>query len=343
MPTALSSPTMVDVAKAAGVGVATVDRVFSGRAKVRPQTSERVLKAARELGYERFEAHPEKRYTGQAKRLGFVLLKRSTPFYRFLAEVLIDSSRNYHEKVVPVVEYLDHLEPDHVASTLRRLGETVDAVGVVSTDHPIVAQVIEKLHGKGVPTFALVSDLSASGYCAGYVGVDCRKAGRTAAWAIARMARPGPVGIVTGSHRYVCQELFEISFRSYFREKASDFQVVEPLFSQEEPSIAAQAVRRLLEDQPNLAGLYVAGGGIEGILEVLREHRPSGMVTVCHDLTSTTRAALIDGTVDLVLSLPRQEFAQHVVHAMMQRLAHGDASGPFQVHLPSEIHTPESV
>ena len=42
--------TMEDVAKAAGVGVATVDRVLNGRARVRTSTAEQVLHAAEQLG-----------------------------------------------------------------------------------------------------------------------------------------------------------------------------------------------------------------------------------------------------------------------------------------------------
>ena len=40
---------MLDVARAAGVGVATVDRVINRRAAVRPQTAQRVLEAAEQL------------------------------------------------------------------------------------------------------------------------------------------------------------------------------------------------------------------------------------------------------------------------------------------------------
>ena len=46
-----STVTMSDVALEAGVGVATVDRVINGRARVRPQTAQRVQQAADKLGY----------------------------------------------------------------------------------------------------------------------------------------------------------------------------------------------------------------------------------------------------------------------------------------------------
>ena len=46
-----SRPTITDLAKAAGVSVATVDRVLNGRHKVREETARRVYDAANAIGY----------------------------------------------------------------------------------------------------------------------------------------------------------------------------------------------------------------------------------------------------------------------------------------------------
>jgi ABC-type sugar transport system substrate-binding protein len=64
----------------------------------------------------------------------------------------------------------------------------VDALAVVSVDHARVAEEIQRLHRQGIPTFTLLSDVSAS-LRAGYFGLDARKAGRTAARAITRFAQ----------------------------------------------------------------------------------------------------------------------------------------------------------
>ena len=77
---------------------------------------------------------------------------------------------------------------------------------------------------RGKPTFALLSDLTAEAR-AGYVGRDNRKRGthRRLADRQGRAARPGKIGIIVGSHRYLCQETAEISFRAYLRENAAAF------------------------------------------------------------------------------------------------------------------------
>jgi LacI family transcriptional regulator len=49
----MHKPTFCDIARHAGVGTATVERVLNGRGGVRPATTERVLAAARALDYPR--------------------------------------------------------------------------------------------------------------------------------------------------------------------------------------------------------------------------------------------------------------------------------------------------
>ena len=121
---------------------------------------------------------------------------------------------------------------------------------LVSVDHPSVSQAVEDLRQRGIPTFGLLTGLTTPAW-AGYVGIDNRKAGRLAAWTIARTAQvPGEVGILVGSHRYLGHEMREIGFRSYFREHAPSFRVLEAIVNLEEPRIAYEATLDLLKKHP---------------------------------------------------------------------------------------------
>ena len=208
-----------------------------------------------------------------------------------------------------------------VAERIARLGERCDALGIVAADHPRVSTAVERLAASGKPVYALLSDLGTEAR-AGYFGIDHRKAGRTAGWAIARLAgSTGDVGIVVGSHRYLGHELCEISFRAYLREHAPGLSMLEPLASFEDRRFAQEAMLDLLKRKPDLAGLYVPGGGIEGIIAALRDSRPARrVVVVAMDLFTETREALLDGTVDLVIATPLAAVARGVVEAMLDRL-----------------------
>jgi LacI family transcriptional regulator len=82
-------PTIADLAAAAGVSVATVDRVLNRRHPVRPATARRVLDAAESLGY---HATPLLRSRMQEQsrpcRMGFLLQREASPFYQQLARDL---------------------------------------------------------------------------------------------------------------------------------------------------------------------------------------------------------------------------------------------------------------
>ncbi len=239
---------------------------------------------------------------------------------------------------------MDDLSPATIAATLARVGAKVDALAVVAVDHPHVTEAIAALRHRGVPSFALLSDLTAETR-AGYLGVDGRKAGRSAAWTIAHTARgPGAVGVLVGSHRYLGQELCEISFRSYLREHAPQFQVLETLVNLEDPGIAYQATLDLLTAHPDLAGLYVAGGGMSGAVRALRDRGMQRRVAmVCNELTPENRAGLIDGVVTLVINTPLPTLAARTVEAMIRALAGPLPETPVQVFLPFELFIPENV
>lgn len=337
--------TMLDVAQAAGVGVATVDRVLNGRARVRPETAQRVLDAAERLGFRR-AGLIRRRISDQARqlRLGFVLQKKASPFYQEVGRALREAAEAQQApRVSARVEYLEELTPRVVAAKLLELSREVDAIAVVAADHPHLTQTVDAIRAKGVPVFAFVSDLSAESV-AGYVGIDNRKVGRTAAWAISRLcAGPGKVGLILGSHRYLCQEQCEVSFRSYLRECAPEFQVLETLVSLEDKALAQEATLELLQQHPDLVGVYVAGGGVEGVIEGLQSSRPPGLVTVCHDLTEVTRQALIDGVVTLAISHPYAWMARRLCQLMSDTLLARAERGKAQELLPFITYTAANV
>ena len=71
-----SSPTIFDVARAAGVSRGTVDRVVYGRGRVSPKTKEKVRKAIKILGY---KANPNASLLAKKREYHFACL---IPEYR---------------------------------------------------------------------------------------------------------------------------------------------------------------------------------------------------------------------------------------------------------------------
>lgn len=336
-------PTIQDLSARAGVSVSTIDRILNGRDKVRHGTAARVLAAAEDMGFYALPALRQRLQPAHPRvKLGFLLQQSDRGFYRSIADALRTAAAAVDPPVELLIEHLQDLSPDAVAAQILQLGAQVQALAVVSAEHPRISAAIEELAAKGVPTYGLISDLSAA--CStGYIGLDNWRVGRTAAWAVTGMSRrPGRLAIILGNHRYRCQDLNESGFRSYCREHAPDFTVLEPVQTFEDNSIAREVTEQLLRREPDLVGLYVGGGGMPGVLEALRQSGRAGtIVTVGNDMTEHTRLGLIDRVLTMIVAHPVQHLAAEAI-AQMQ----GDAAvaaAPRKRVLGFEIFGPENV
>jgi LacI family transcriptional regulator len=271
-----------------------VDRVLSGRTAVRRGTAARVQAAAHALGFAE-PANIDLEGTRKQLRCGFLLQRKSSAFNERIAQQLNELQQHEPQLGIElVIDFLDqYLEPSKVASEMRTMAGRVDAVAVIATESPDISEAVDFLMERRTPVVALLSDLS-SPNLAGYVGINNRMAGRTAAWAIARCAEQnGNVGVLIGSHGYIGQEEREIGFRSYFRAKTLDFKVLEPVVCSDEPGNAYKQTIELLKSSEELIGLYSVGGGNKGIIRAIEESQISQRLAyVCHELTPTGTKAL---------------------------------------------------
>ena len=338
-------PTIADLAEAAGVSVATVDRVLNARQRVREGTAERVLAAAEGIGFHAAPLLKSRLRPDLPERTFAFLLQRADPFYaQFGADLAAATQALNHLRARSIVDFSPDLSASVMAERLMKLGERADAAAIVSVDHPRVSDAIARLRARGVPTFAILTELGAEA-AAPYIGRDNRKEGRTAAWIIAKAARrPGRIGIIVGSHRFLCQETAEISFRAWLRENAPEFTAIEPLVNLEEPRIAYTATQDLIATHPDLVGLYICGGGKEGVIAGARdEPRSKGLAIVCNELTAEARAGLIDGVLTAVISTPTARLSEKAVTAMAAALKAPEEAVQSPIYVPFELYLPTNI
>ena len=125
--------TIHDVAKSAGVSLATVDRVLNGRPGVRKTTIERVQQAVESLNYK-----PDVFAAGLAKkrlyRFHFLLPNGPNAFMEDLTrEALNHAQTMTGERIQVHVEPIDAFDGHKVAGTLAILDKTkCDGVAVVA-------------------------------------------------------------------------------------------------------------------------------------------------------------------------------------------------------------------
>lgn len=300
----MARTTLEDVARTAGVSLATVDRVLNRRPGVHAQTAERVQQAIAQLKYrpDRFAARLAR---GREHRFQFILPAGSNAFMEALAErIAVTAGYMADERVRIGVTHVDVFDGDVLAAALDTLQGEVDGVAVVALDHPAVRQAIDDLVASGVTVVTLVSDAPHSRR-AHYIGIDNAAAGRTAASLLGRFlgGRPGKVGLIAGSMALRDHIERQIGFEQVI---ARDFPALELLPVREgrdDDARVEELARGLLAEHADLVGLYNVGAGNGGIVAALEASgRARDVVFIAHELTAFSRRQLIRGTIDAIIN-----------------------------------------
>lgn len=339
-------PTIKDVAKAAGFSVTTVDRAINGRSRVREDTLRKIADAAYRVGYHGKGLFDGRLNTGIPEmKLGFVLLKQQQEFYRtFATEIERAVAARTDIRGKAIIRFSSSQSPAEFAELLTDLGTSCEAIAATAVNDQKLDRIVEDLKGRGVSVFSLLNDF-AQGIRKNYVGLNNMKIGRVAAWLITRTVRaPGKLAIFVGGNRWHGHDLREAGFRSFVREADSGFSVLDTLVNLETRQLTYEATLDLLDRHPDLTGIYVAGGGMEGAIAALREKQAVPQTTlVVNELTAESRAALIDGYVFMAIATPLNDLCRDLVDMMVRSAGVTDDGIAGQHFLEPRLYLPEIV
>jgi LacI family transcriptional regulator len=297
-------PTVIDIAKEAGVSLATVDRVLNERPGVRAKTVQAVQDAIIRLGYVR-DVAAANLARSRTYRMAFVLPDTESQFVQTLLEALDLAGRMAASARTEIILRRFPAEDPHaLAAILSRLAaEDIAGVALMAPETPIVRDAIRSLHQQGMAIVALVSDLPNTERDH-FVGIDNVAAGRTAAVLMGRfLAGPGQVIVVGQS--MLLRESIERRF-GFDQVMMRDFPQVEVLQTVEShgrPQVLRQIVAETLSHGSNVKGIYLLGVGHRALSEALSElDLGQRMVVIGHELTPHARAALETGRMDAVIT-----------------------------------------
>jgi LacI family transcriptional regulator len=300
----MKRPVLSDVARAAGVSTATADRALHGRSGVRDATLQRVLKAAAALQYLP-EAELLRALQPPPMELAFLLPAGSNRYLQMLGDTIGFLQESMAPFNVRCRRHLiDSFDPQQVAAALLRHGRRAQGVAFMALEHPLVREAVHTLAERGVHVVTLISDLSHSRRAA-YVGLDNRAAGRTAGDLIGRFLGPraGKVAMIAGSLSYRGHEEREMGFLSVMAERYPRLQVIGLREGRDDADNNRRQAASLLKAHPDLVGLYNIGGAADGVARALADAgRAPQVVFVAHGLTPDTRALLVDGSLDAVIT-----------------------------------------
>ena len=330
---------IADIAQTAGVGTATVDRVLHGRGGVSAATTERVKAAERALTAQVKNGRAGSQVAA-GRRIDVVLPADAGPSTETLGAALKDAGARNNLTIS--CAFVEKMNPAALATRLRA-SERPDCAGVAfqALDHPLVRDAVARLEARGVPAVALMSDLDGSRII-NFVGMDNRAAGRTAGLLLGRLVRgPGRVAVLWGGQLYRSHEEREIGFRSLIRAEFPELEILDLVSGGDHAAKNYHRICSVLDNFPDLIGIYNVGGGNRGVVKALKENDRADAVTLIgHNLTPTTRDYLIDGSMDAIIHQDMDLAANMAIQTLLDHAAGRPAHAP---RLPIEIILRENM
>jgi LacI family transcriptional regulator len=317
--------TLKDIARQAGVSLATVDRVLHNRPGVRPDTVRRVKEAIERNAFQPHVAAAELA-RGRARRFAFVMPSGPNPFMQQIQDYLGEMSGWLSARRLGVETVAtDVFDPSVLAASLEGLSDDYDGIAVVALDHPGVRAAIDDLVDAGAKVVTLVSDVPSSRRHH-YVGIDNIAAGRTAGALVGRLVgqKSGKVAIVAGSQglRDHAERIF--GFNQVMASEFPGLSVLPVLEGRDEDARSEQLLSRLLGRHADIVGLYNVGAGTQGVANALSDAgRDKQVVFVGHDVTALTRRLLLQGVMHAAISQNPGHEARAAVRVLLA-LARGE-------------------
>lgn len=334
----LHRPTTKDLAKVAGVSRATVDRVLNGRDGVKKRTVERVNAAIEEIGFVRNLAAANLAKS-RTYRFLFLLPQAGDQFFAEILRHIQEAGTVFSADMVTTsVRHFDPNDPHKIAAILGAMSpDKVDGVAIMAPETPQVRDAILRLQERGVYAIPFISNQALNS--THWVGIDNRAAGATAATLMGRFLplAPGKLLVISDS----------MQSRDSLERRAGYDAVINTSFPHLEalPSLetygSVERERRVIasafQHHADVSGVYILSSEARTKLEVIRGVSvPKSVVTIAHERTPCTLAALQDGTLDAVITQDPGHLVRSGIRKM-RALADGRATLRSQEKIRIEI------
>lgn len=300
----MNKPTVHDIARAAGVSLATVDRVLNERPGVREKTVERVQDAVTRLGYVR-DTHAANLARNRTYRFAFLLPDGKG---QFLEELRNSISEAAEGPLGHRVELRQIMVPARDQSALVRVLSSLDeanldGLAIMVTETAIVRDAIARLKAAGVAVVSLVSDQPNSARDH-FVGIDNLAAGRTAGMLLGRFIGPRAGKVLAVATSMQSRDMAErrLGFDQVMAEHFPHLERLPSIEGHSDPALTERLTREAVDRAGNVVGLYSIGASIRAIGTVLKEQSGPRIFCVDHELTANARALLEAGVIDAVIN-----------------------------------------
>lgn len=311
-------PTTKDLAKAAGVSRATVDRVLNGRDGVKQETVDRVNDAISALGFVR-NLQAANLAKSQSYRFVFALPQSGDQFLDQIVQRIQEAETLFSaDHIWCDVHHIDENDPHSIATYLTSLTKTdVAGVAIMSPESPQVRDAIIRLQERGVAALPFISNQTMMD--ADWVGIDNRAAGATGGLLLGQFARgrQGSVMVIAESMQSRDSLERRLGFDQEIHGSFPGLRALPSLETYGNADRAHDVIGKSLRAHPDIVGIYIMAPEARIPLSVIANFDvPEGTVRIAHERTPFTEQALRDRTLDGLIA----QDAGHLVRSAIRRM-----------------------
>lgn len=318
-------PTTKDLAKAAGVSRATVDRVLNGRPGVHAKTVQAVQAAVRRLGFERnlSAANLAKR---RVYRFAFLLPRDGGEFLAELDAQIREHGRLLRPDCIEITARRGlERDPHQVVATLATLTrDEVDGVAIMASESPQVRDATLRLIERGIHVVQFISGQHGARPF-DFVGIDNFAAGATAARLLGGFCRQetGQVMVIAESMNSLDSAERRLGFDQVLGRRFPGLSALPTLETHGNAARADAIIAAACRNFHDIVGIYMMSSEAAMPLDAILRHGAAAARTiVAHERTARTVELLKDDVIDaLIVQNPG-----HVVRSAV-RLLKGRCDG----------------
>ncbi len=330
--------TIKEIAEMAGVHRSTVDKVLHNRPGVSDPVRQKIQKILDECNY---HANPVgKALKMQEKKLKVEVLLLEVDARSVLKKGIEEELKKYDMFQVET-EYitLEYSDVESQTAALEKL-KNDKAAGIIMCpiNSPRVVKKIDECAEEGIPVITINTDIKGSQRLC-FIGQDGFKAGRIAGRLMGEFLHgKGKVAVFTSDSDEYQSFPFgtrEGGFRELVSGQYPDIEILPNIYTHENPQTIRREMRRLCEEEADLAGIFITCGGVSAVGDILKEYERKDLKLICYETYPEILELLKKGIVTATIDSEIEEQGRKALEVLMEYLIYGKK--PEKRHLYSEI------
>lgn len=314
--------TAKDLAKAAGVSLATVDRVLNGRSGVSKKTLLAVNAAIARIGYER-NILAANLARGRRYRLEFLLPIAGDQFLEMLVDRILEASAAFAGELMEIRHRrVLGKDPHQIAAFLSDIGpEEVDGIAIMAPETPEIRDATLRLMERGVKVVQFVSGQSSARQI-DFVGVDNHAAGATAGRLMGKFCCGSPGRILVIADTMNARDNVERrqGFDGILTRDYPDLDAMPSLETRGDPERTRRIVQNFFASFDDITGIYLLSSetriALQAIVEIGRLEKQH---VIAHERSAFNEAMLREGGLDAIIAQNPGHLVRSAIRVLRSR------------------------